>query len=586
MKDASGDIIYVGKAKKLKNRVSSYFHGEHLSKVSAMVSKVADFEVIIVSSEFEALVLENSLIKKYKPHYNILLKDDKGYPFIRIDIANAYPDINISPKKKEDGALYFGPFGGRKNSKAIITEIKKALLLPDCSRKFPRDIGSGRACLNYHLRTCAGWCMGTLTQEDYRSRIDQAAMILQGKTENLITDLTAQMEKEASELNFEKAAELRDRISLIKLLANRQMVLSIQFTEFDAVGFARGFKSCFTVLSYSGGTLVNKHIEMIDEPIETDEEAVFSFMTQYYTSSDVNVPRTILTPYEFENAVDLERLLEEHSGHPVKLLNPKRGDKRTLLDYAVLNSQEEINRVISAENRASRILNTVMKKLDLDAPPKHIEAYDISNIGNTGIVAAMTVFKDGRKSAKDYRKFRLKDQLVQNDYESMSSCMTRRFTSYLNGEAAFAEMPDLILVDGGIEHARAAKTAINELGLDAPVFGMVKDDRHRTRALTTVDGREVEISREPELFAFIGGIQEETHRSAIEYQRKLRSKQLDSVLDNISGIGEKRKNMLISRFKSVKAVSNATVEELRQIIPADAAQSVYSYFHEEKKGGK
>lgn len=581
MKDASGQIIYIGKAKKLKNRVSSYFHGGHESKVAAMVNKVADFEVIIVSSEFEALVLENSLIKQHKPHYNILLKDDKAYPFIRVDIKNRYPDITISQKSKDDGALYLGPFGGRKNSRSIIDEIKKALLLPDCSRKFPRDIGSGRPCLNFQMRKCSGWCTGMPDEEEYKARIDQALKILQGRSDVLLEELERRMEDEAGSLNFEKAAEYRDRIALIKLLANKQRVLSLRYSDFDAVGFARGYKSCFTVLSYTDGNLVNKNTEITSEPVETDEEAVAAFISQYYTQADADIPGTILVDNINDSFSGLETFLSERCGRKVEIVCPKRGEKRSLLDYAILNSEEEIKRIISADKRNQRILGKIRDRLDLTDIPHRIEAYDISNLGSSGIVAAMTVFIDGKKSRKDYRKFRFKDQLVQNDIESMHSCIGRRFSEYIKGESAFSEMPDLILIDGGTEQTSAAVGAMGDLGLSTAVFGMVKDDRHRTRALVAPSGFEVDISGDIELFSFIGGIQEETHRSAIEYQKSIRNEQFASVLDKIPGIGAKRKGLLIDRYKTVKAIKNASKDELMSLLPRDAAAAVYGYFHDD-----
>lgn len=581
MKDASGEIIYIGKAKKLKNRVSSYFHGEHENKVEAMVNKVADFEVIIVSSEFEALVLENSLIKQHKPHYNILLKDDKTYPFIRVGIKESYPEISISQRSKDDGALYLGPFGGRKSTRDIIDEIRKALLLPDCRRKFPRDIGSGRPCLNYQMKKCAGWCTGTPDGTEYRARIEQAVKILQGKTSTLLEEIERQMEEESSELNFEKAAELRDRLSLIKLLANKQRVLSLRHADLDAVGFARGYKSCFTVLSYTNGSLVNKHIEMTDEPVESDSEAVAAFISQYYTSTESYIPKSILVDSTDESLRELEEFLGDAAGRKVEIYIPKRGEKRRILDYARLNSEEEIKRIVSAENRNFRLLSDLQKKLVLSGFPHRIEAYDVSNLGSTGIVAAMTVFIDGKKSKKDYRRFRFKEQLVQNDPESIYSCISRRFDAYLKKDPAFAEMPELLLIDGGSEQTSAAVQAVQELGLVTDVFGMVKDDRHRTRALVSSDGREVNIAGDLELFSFIGIIQEETHRFAITYQKKTRNDQFASVLDQISGIGDKRRALLKKRFKTIKAITAASEEELKEILPAPAASSVYTFFHKD-----
>ena len=317
MLDEQSQVIYVGKAKKLKNRVSSYFHGEHLPKVQAMVDKVADFNVIVAGSEFEALVLENSLIKRHKPHYNILLKDDKGYPFIRVDMKSEYPAMTLSNKAGKDGARYFGPYGGRSQTRDIISTISKALLLPDCSRKFPRDIGKARPCLNYHMGSCAGWCLKDSSAEDYRRSMQQAVLILEGKSGELMDELKAQMEQAAEELRFERAAEIRDRLRAIERLANRQRVISTAFADTDAVGFCRGAKSCFTVLHFVDGDLVGKDVEMMDEPIEEDSEAVSDLVRQYFTAHRGGWPKSILLPCEIEDRQELEELLSETAGRRV-----------------------------------------------------------------------------------------------------------------------------------------------------------------------------------------------------------------------------------------------------------------------------
>ena len=302
MLDRQGEVIYVGKAKKLKNRVSSYFHGDHLPKVAAMVEKVADFQVIVAASEFEALVLENSLIKRHKPHYNILLKDDKGYPFIRMDRREAYPRMEISARAEKDGADYYGPFGGRFQSREIIDAISKALLLPDCSRVFPRDIGKERPCLNYHMEKCAGWCLRDASGEDYRGRCDQAVLILEGKSEELVAMLRTEMEQAAEDLRFERAAELRDRIRAIEGLQNHQRVIATAFNDTDAVGFVRGAKCCFTVLHFVGGDLAGKDVEMLDEPLEEDDEAVAELVRQYVHFAEA--PSNVLVYMIDGSAVD------------------------------------------------------------------------------------------------------------------------------------------------------------------------------------------------------------------------------------------------------------------------------------------
>ena len=581
MLDDKGEVIYVGKAKKLKNRVSSYFHGEHLPKVAAMVEKVADFNVIVAGSEFEALVLENSLIKRHKPHYNIVLKDDKGYPFIRVDTRSEYPRMTVVSRAGKDGARYFGPYGGRGQTFEIITTISRALLLPDCSRKFPRDIGKARPCLNYHMGSCAGWCLPDSSGEDYRRGMDQAVMILEGKSAELIDSLKGQMEQAAEELRFERAAQLRDRLRAIETLQNRQRVISTAFADTDAVGFCRGAKSCFTVLHFLSGDLAGKDVEMMDEPLEEDAEAVSDLVRQYYMTPRAAWPGTVLLPVEIEDREELELLLSETAGRRVHIKTPKRGERMRLIESAALNAREEIQRRTTAAQRRSKTLEWLQKALELEQFPARIEAFDISNLGDTGIVAAMTVHVDGKPKKKDYRRFRIRDLQGQDDYASMYQAVYRRLKRYVDGDEHFAPLPDLLLIDGGEVHAATAVAAQRELGLSVPTFGMVKDDRHRTRALITPDGREIGIQANQAVFSLIGNIQEATHNYAIEYQRLLRSEAYGSSLDKIPGVGAKRREELMRHFKSVKAVREASFEHLHGVVPKNTAQAVYDYFHKE-----
>ena len=444
MLDEHSEVIYVGKAKKLKNRVSSYFHGEHLPKVAAMVEKVADFNVIVAASEFEALVLENSLIKRHKPHYNILLKDDKGYPFIRVDLRQEYPAMSIASRAGKDGARYFGPFGGRSQTRDIINTVSKALLLPDCARKFPRDIGRERPCLNYHMGSCAGWCLKDSSAGDYRARMQQAVLILDGKSGELMDELRGQMEQAAEELRFERAAELRDRLRAIEGLAHRQRVISTALADTDAVGFCRGAKSCFTVLHFVDGDLAGKDVEMMDEPLEEDAEAVSDLVRQYYTARRGGWPKSVLLPVEIEDREELETLLSETAGRRVYLETPKRGERLRLIESAAVNAREEIRRRTTQQQRRSKTLEWLQKALELEAFPTRIEAFDISNLGDTGIVAAMTVHVDGKPLKRDYRKFRLRDLDGQDDYASMYQAVQRRFQHYVDGDEKFAPLPDLL----------------------------------------------------------------------------------------------------------------------------------------------
>ena len=579
MLDSKSEVIYVGKAKKLKNRVSSYFHGEHLPKVAAMVDKVRDFNVIIAASEFEALVLENSLIKRHKPHYNILLKDDKGYPFIRINRQERYPRMTISSRAEKDGADYYGPFGGRSASFDIITSINKALKLPECTKQFPRDIKKERPCLNYHMGTCAAWCRGVPDEAEHTRRIEQAEMILKGNTDTLVASLTDEMMAASDALRFEAAAEIRDRIRAIEGLAKKQRVISTIFYDTDAIGFARGAVSAFVVMHFVGGDLVDKDTELIDEPLEDDAEAISEMIKLYYASDNRRQPKQILLPCEIEDSDMLAEFIAVNSGKKPDIHTPKKGDGLKLVQSAQLNAAEEIKRRTTEKQRRSKSLEQLGKMLGLDDAPERIESFDVSNLGNTGICAAMTVFVSGRPLKRDYRKFRMKDVAEQNDYASMYEAVYRRFRRYKENDSSFNSLPDLLLIDGGEEHAKTSLQAVSDLGLSVPIFGMVKDDRHRTRALITPDGEEISIAGNQSVFSLVGTIQEETHRFAIEYQRSLRYENYGSQLDNIPGIGEKRKNDLIKAFKTIKAIKNAGIDELEKVVPKNTAENIYNYFH-------
>ncbi|MGE4353756.1 MAG: excinuclease ABC subunit UvrC [Oscillospiraceae bacterium] len=578
MLDEKGEVIYVGKAKALKNRVVSYFRGEHLPKVAAMVAKVRDFNVIVAASEFEALVLENSLIKRHQPHYNILLRDDKGYPFVRLDLKSEYPKFSIVNKMTEDGAAYFGPFGGRNQTKDIIDTVCKVLKLPTCSRVFPRDIGKERPCLNHHMGTCRGYCLKDSSAEEYRASIADAVMILEGKSDDLAVQLQAEMTKAADALRFELAAELRDRLRAVSTLGNRQRVISATRADTDAVGWFRGAKCCISVLHYRNGDLVGKDYELMEEPLEDDGEVLSAFIRQYYEIRG-HFPQNILLPCETEDAQVLAQLLSEAGGKRVYVEVPKRGDRLRLVETANVNAREECLRVTTAAQRRNKTLEWLQKTLEMPHPPKRIEAFDVSNIGNFGIVAAMTVFQDGKPLKRDYRKFRIRDTATQDDYHSMREAVYRRFKRYQDGDEGFINLPDLLLIDGGAVHASAARDVLTELGLSLPVYGMVKDDRHRTRALQEPGGREIGITGNPAVFALIGRIQEETHRFAIEYHRTLRTGTIGSTLDGINGVGAKRRNDLLRHFKTITAIREANVETLMGVVPQNVARAVYEHFH-------
>ena len=585
MQDAKNQVIYVGKAKALKNRVSQYFANlaSHTEKTRAMVSQIDHFDVIVADSEFEALILESSLIKRHQPHYNILLKDDKGYPYIRLSVKEPYPRFSLANRVADDGARYFGPYGSRGATQGIIDALRTALRLPSCTRKFPRDIGRARPCLNYHMGQCDGYCRPDMDQSRYREAIDQAVRLLEGQFKEVGEELQAEMERAAEELRFEKAAELRDRYRAIELLGKRQKVVAGTLADTDVVGFCRGTaKSCFVVLHYVEGDLAAKDWELLETPMEEEIGEVLSSLVGQYYAGRGRLPRQILLPCELADEIPMTRMLSEAAGHRVSLITPQRGAKADLIRLAAKNAAEEVERWTTREERQSKLLELLGRMLGLDRPPMRMESYDISNQGADDIVASMVVYVNGRPLKRDYRHFKLRDLDGPDDYASMDQVLRRRFQRYLDGDEKFAGRPDLLLIDGGANHAKIAEGVLSDLGLDIPVFGMVKDDRHRTRALITAQGREIGIQANQAVFSLIGQIQEETHRFAIEFHRQQQSQRVrGSVLDKIPGVGEKRRGDLLRRFKSVKQIRAAGLDELEQVLPKNTARAVYQYFHSE-----
>jgi len=584
MRDKTDKVIYVGKAKKLKNRVSQYFQdtASHSPKTRIMVSKIHHFDVIVAASEFEALVLECSLIKRYMPKYNILLKDDKGYPYLRLNMKDIYPKLELVSKLADDGADYYGPYGGRSVTHDVMEAIRLTLKLPGCSRQFPRDIGKDRPCLNYHMNQCAGWCQESKTCTEYRETILQARELLRGNYKSVADKIREQMLAAAENLEFELAASLRDRLTSVENLGQKQLVTAGTLADTDVVGYGETeVKACFAVLHFSGGNLLDKDYEVFQKP-DDKTEAVSSLLKQYYLSRGL-APKRVLLPFEIEDSELFSCLLEERLGKKPKIHIPQRGDNVRLVELACKNAFEEAERVTGKEERVSATLMLLGKMLGMD-PPARIESYDISNISGTDIVASMVVFEDGNPHKSQYKRFKLEGLSNQDDYASMHQIIQRRFTHYKAGDKGFEETPSLLLIDGGVNHANTALRALQELDLRFPVFGMVKDDRHRTRALVTPEGQEIQIDHTPAIFSFIGRIQEETHRFAITYHRKLRSRRLRySELDEIPGIGPKRKQDLLRQFKSLTAIGNATLPELERLLPKDVAAAVYHHFREKEE---
>ena len=579
MRDKNDRVIYVGKAKKLKNRVSQYFQdtASHSPKTRLMVSKIDRFDVIVAASEFEALVLECSLIKRYMPKYNILLKDDKGYPYLRLNMKDIYPRLTMVSKIADDGANYYGPYGSRAVTQSVLEALRLSLKLPGCSKVFPRDIGKDRPCLNYHMNQCAGWCQVSKSCTEYRQVMEQLRQLLSGNYKAVADEIKTQMLSAAENLEFELAASLRDRLNAVEALGQKQLVTAGSLADTDVIGYAQTeTKACFVVLHFSGGNLLDKDYEVFPAPDDA-EAAVSSLLKQYYLSRGL-APKHILLPFEIEDGELFAQLLEQQYGRKPHLRVPQRGDNVRLVELAKKNAYEEAERVTSKEEKATGVLGILGKMLAID-PPSRIESFDISNISGTDIVAGMVVFKDGKPHKSDYKRYKLEGMEGQDDYGAMYQVLQRRFNHYKAGDKGFDQAPDLLLIDGGITHARTAVDALSAIGVAMPVFGMVKDDRHRTRALVTPEGQEISIEQNQSVFALIGNIQEETHRFAITYHRSLRSKRLRySELDQIPGIGPKRKQELLKQFKSLSAIGQATLPELERMLPKDAAAAVYHHF--------
>lgn len=584
MMDKTGKVIYVGKAKKLKNRVSQYFqenNASHNEKTRRMVSQVDHFDTIFVSSEFEALILENSLIKQHMPHYNILLKDDKGYPFVRLG-REPYPRFTMVNKPADDGARYFGPFGGRNETRAAIDAICAAFKLPTCSRRFPRDIGKERPCLNHHMGRCDGFCRGIPDEAEYTNRIEQAIQLLSGHYKTLSRAMREEMQREAEQLHFEQAAALRDRVNAIESLGKRQKVIAGICADTDIWGVYRGAAKCgWAVIHVEDGSVTGRETDVFTAPTDEGEaDMLAALLNQYYLPRTV-LPREILLPCETPDAEELAGVLTERSGHKVNVHVPQRGDKAELLRMAQRNAREDVERITTLQERENHTLTTLAQMLNLPEPPGRMESYDISNTGSSDIVASMVVYDGAKPKKSAYRRFKMKTVTEHpDDYASMEEVLTRRLRRYLDGDEKFAPLPDVMLIDGGATHAQVAERVCAALNVPLPIFGMVKDDHHHTRALITAEGREIDLHANPAVFALIGQIQDETHRFAITFHHESHSKSsMHSALDDIPGVGKTRKAALLKAFKSVKAIREADMDALTKVVPKNTAKAVWEHFH-------
>lgn len=591
MHDKSGQIIYIGKAKALKNRVSQYFGSEknHDNKVRRMVSHVDWFEYIVCDSEFEALVLESSLIKQNQPKYNILLKDDKGYSYIRVS-PGPWPRMTEVKKVEEDGAKYIGPYMSSWSIKQTIDSARKIFRLPDCSRKFPQDFGKGRPCLNYYIKQCCAPCRGRVSEEEYNEAFQEAMDFIKGGSSASVKVLTERMEQAAENLEFELAARLRDRINAIEMMGARQKVVASRVEEQDVFALAQGeTHTAFEVFRFTGNRLSDRE-SFLTEGCQPDPEARSEFLRQYYAIRD-RVPPLVVLDGEVEDEELLVRWLSEKRGKTVRLLVPQRGDQAQLVQMCRKNAAENIARQTGNSGRDASALDELRRLLGLEKAPAYIESYDISNLAGGENVAGMVVFENGRPLKSAYRKFKIKTVEGQDDYGSMREVIRRRFQEYCvcqeKGEAeGFGRLPDLILLDGGKGHVASVQPLLEEMGIEVPLFGMVKDDRHRTRAIAQ-GGGEIAISSYRRAYTLVSSIQDEVHRFAIGYHRQQRKKSaISSTLTSIPGIGEARAKALLKHFKTVTAVSEADLAELEGApgMTKPAARRVWEHFHPEAAG--
>lgn len=583
MKNKDKKIIYIGKAKKLKNRVSSYFgsHAGHSLKVIRMVENVDDFDYILVDTEFEALVLECSLIKQHMPKYNILLKDDKGYNYIKITKGD-FPRISECKRIDDDGAEYIGPYISGFSVKQAVEETLKIFKLPRCSKSFPRDYGKSRPCLNGFMGICCSPCAGKITQQEYSKTVADAVAFLKGGSKASVRDMTAKMNELSEEMKFEEAAKLRDRIRAIKNLEERQKVVSINVPEEDVFAIVNGKKkACFEVLRFKNGKLSDTEFWLIDSQDDL-KNARLELIERYYSMRS-DIPSRIAVDGEIEDEELLREFLETQRGKKVEFIHPQKGEHLSILNMCIKNANEHLAQNEGRLGREFAALEELASLLRLPKPPEYIESYDISHTFGADNVAGMVVFHNGRPMKSAYKRFAVKGFDGQNDVGSMNEVLTRRFNHYYNDEdgSTFKILPDLILLDGGQPQVNAVLPVISKMNLSVPVFGMVKDNKHRTRAIA-FGGGEIEINSHRAAFTLVSNIQEEVHRFAVSYHHKKHTKStFSSGLMQIEGIGEKKAKALLKYFKTISSIKEQSEQSLSECpsISKKDARNIYDFYH-------
>ncbi len=603
MHDAKDEIIYVGKAISLKNRVRQYFQSSRnkSAKIEQMVSRIARFEYIVTDSEMEALVLECNLIKEHQPRYNTMLKDDKAYPYIKVTVGEDFPRVMLARTMKKDKNRYFGPYTSAGAVKDTIDLIHKLYKIRTCSRNLPRDTGKERPCLNYHIKQCDAPCQGYISKEEYGENIRQVLEFLNGRYDGVLKNLEEKMQAASDAMDFEKAIEYRDLLSSVKQVAQKQKITSSNMEDRDIIAMARDdMDAVVQVFFVREGKLIGRdHFRMSVAAAETKGQILSSFVKQFYAGTPF-LPKELWVQYELEDTELISQWLSARKGQKVRITVPKKGDKERLVELAEKNAAlvliQDNERNKREEMRTIGAMNQVAQWLGLENV-RRMEAFDISNISGYESVGSMVVFENGRPRRSDYRKFRIKTVTGPNDYASMKEVLTRRFTHGMEEEkklknqgvekefGSFTRFPDLLMMDGGKGQVNIALEVLEQLGLSIPVCGMVKDDSHRTRGLY-YQNVEIPVDRHSEGFRLITRIQDEAHRFAIEYHRSLRSKsQVRSILDEIPGIGETRRKALMRSFQSLDDVREASVEELCQVpgMNRAAAESVYRFFRRKEK---
>jgi len=585
MKDSQGGILYIGKAKSLRNRLTQYFGAEEEhghSYIAVGIDRVADFDYIVCSSEHEALVLECSLIKQHTPKYNILLKDAKGYRWIRVT-KEEYPRMSYALQAHDENSTYLGPYTSAFATRLALEEARQIFRLPTCGKKFPRDIGRSRPCLNYAIERCSGVCAKKISREEYTQSVSDAIKFLRGGSAQSERELRREMGEAAELLQFERAASLRDRLRAMERIKTRQSVVSVSVEDQDVFALAADqTRACLQILRFAGGKLYDSEHFLLSRP-ESMEELRQELLERYYTMRDANLPRRVLLDGEITDAALLEEWLGAKAGRRVQILVGQKGEPARLLELCRQNALERLAQTSGRQSKSIAALEELAKLLGLSSPPALIEAYDISHTGGSDNVAGMVAFKNGVPYKSAYKRFAIKGFAGQDDYASMAEALTRRLKRYEEKDEKFTVLPDLILLDGGIGQVHAVEPVIASFGLNIPVFGMVKDSKHRTRAIAS-GGKEISMTSTQKAFQLVASIQEEVHRFAVAYHHQRHKKStLGSELTNIPGIGPGRAKALLTGMKTMKAIKNASVEELAEIagMNVKAAKAVWGHYHPE-----